>query len=79
MKHWEEESWKYDTQRSIFDELQEFYLLTKHCIECLILFLKQNEEEEGGEIKDAKMSSFFYHISKHSLNIHFFGIFFMNY
>ena len=58
MKHWEEESWKYDTQRSIFDELQVFYLLTKHCIECLILFLKQNEEEEGGEIKDAKMSSF---------------------
>ena len=79
MKHWEEESWKYDTQRSIFDELQVFYLLTKHCIECLILFLKQNEEEEGGEIKDAKMSSFFYHISKHSLNIHFFGIFFMTY
>ena len=78
MKHWEEESWKYDTQRSIFDELQVFYLLTKHCIECLILFLKQNEEEEGGEIKDAKMSSFLSHF-QHSLNIHFFGIFFMNY
>ena len=60
---------KYDTQRSIFDELQVFYLLTKHCIECLIFFLKQNEEEEGGEIKEAKMSSFLSHFQtliKHS-------------
>ena len=40
----------------------------KHYIECLILFLKQNEEEEG-EIKDAKMSIFLSHFQtliKHS-------------
>ena len=44
-----------------------FYLLIKHYIECLILFLKQNEEE--GEIKDAKMSIFLSHFQtliKHS-------------
>ena len=32
-----------------------------------------------GEIKDAKMSSFFYLISKDSLNINFLCIFFMKY
>ena len=58
-----------------------FYLLMKHCIKSLTLFLKKNEEEKGGEIKDAKMSSFFFisFPNTHALNIYFFGIFFMNY
>ena len=42
MKHWEE-SWKYDAQRSIFDELQGVSSVMKHCVECLILLLKQND------------------------------------
>ena len=46
-----------------------FHLVMKHCVECLILLLKQNDLE--GEIKDAKMSSF-HLISKHSLNINSF-------
>ena len=32
-----------------------------------------------GKIKDAKWSTFFYLISKHSLNFNFLRIFFMNY
>ena len=53
-----------------------FHLVMKHCVECLILLLKQNDLE--GEIKDAKMSSF-HLISKHSLNINFLCIFLVNY
>ena len=51
-----------------------FHLLMKHCVECLILLLKEILEE----IKDAKMSSFSPDF-QHSLNIHFLCIFFMNY
>ena len=55
-----------------------FYLLMKHCIKSLTLFLKKNEEEKGGEIKDAKMSSFiFYLISKHSCIKHLFLWYFL--
>ena len=53
-----------------------FHLVMKHCVECLILLLKQNDLE--GEIKDAKMSSF-HLISKHSLNINFLCVFLVNY
>ena len=76
MKLWEE-SWKYNVQRSIFDELQGvssgdetlnawYYFSNKMILE--------------GEIKDAKLSSFssdFQTLVKHSL--HFLCIFFMNY
>ena len=67
----EVESWKYDALRTIFDELRG---VSSHCVECLrfIMILE-------GEVKDAKMSSFFYLISKHSFNINFLGIFFKKY
>ena len=35
---------------------QVFHLVMKHCVECLILLLKQNGFR--GEIKEKKMSSF---------------------
>ena len=35
-----------------------FHLVIKHCVECLILLLKQNDFRRIGEIKDAKMSRF---------------------
>ena len=72
----QEESWKYDTQQSIFDELWGvssgdetlsnawYYLSNKMILE--------------GEIKDAKMTSFssdFHTLS----NINFLCIFYMNY
>ena len=41
---------KYDTQRSIFDELQGV------CVQCLILL--SNKTILEGEIKDAKISNF---------------------
>ena len=40
----------------IFDELRGVYLLMKHCVECLILLLKQNDLER--DFKHAKMRSF---------------------
>ena len=53
-----------------------FHLLMKHCVECLILLLKQNDLE--GEIKDAKMSSFSFDFQ--TLIIFKFPLyFFMNY
>ena len=44
MKH-REESWKYDAQqRSMFlTNFEVFHLVMKHCVECLILLLKQND------------------------------------
>ena len=43
MKHWEE-SWKYDVQQSVSDELWGvLHLVVKYCVEYLILLLKQND------------------------------------
>ena len=42
MKHCEE-SWKYDGQRSIFDELWDVSSGDEHCVKWLILLLKQND------------------------------------
>ena len=56
-----------------------FYLVMKHCVECLILLLEKKMILEG-EIKDAKLSSFSSDFQMHSLNIlNFLCIFFMNY
>ena len=57
MKHWEE-SWKYDTQRSIFDKLRGVSSGDETlCQNAWLYFSKKTILE--GEIKDAKM------ISKH--------------
>ena len=57
MKHWEE-SWKYDAQRSILDELRG----VSSGDETLRLMLDITSQTKlmslEGEIKDAKMSSF---------------------
>ena len=45
-----------------------FYLVMKHCVECLILLLEKKKILEG-EIKDAKLSSFSSDFQMHSLNI----------
>ena len=56
-----------------------FYLVMKHCVECLILLLEKKKILEG-EIKDAKLGSFSSDFQMHSLNIlNFLWIFFMNY
>ena len=51
--------------------------LTKHCVECLILFLKENDYKTE-KLRTQKWPVF-HLIFKHSLNINFFCIFFMNY
>ena len=43
--------------RVLLTNFEVFNLMMKHCIECLILLLKQNDFRSI-EIKDAKMSSF---------------------
>ena len=55
MKRWEE-SWKYDAQRSIFNELGVFHLVMKHVSNAWYYF--PNKMILGGEIKDTKMTSF---------------------
>ena len=56
LKH-REESLKYDAQQSLFlTKFEVFHLVMKHCVECLILLIKQNYLE--GEVKGAKLSSF---------------------
>ena len=42
-----EESWKYDAQRSMFQNFEVFHLVMKHCVECLIFFLKQTDFMRG--------------------------------
>ena len=62
-----EESWKYDTQRSIFDELWGVSS-GENTVECLILLLKQKLMILEGQIQDAKMTSFssdFHTLIKH--------------
>ena len=54
-----------------------FYLVMKHCVECLILLLEEKKKILEGEIKDAKLSSFSSDFQMHSLNIlNFLCIFF---
>ena len=66
------------TQRGVFlKNFKEFHLVMKHCVECLILVLKQNDFRERNIISDAKMSSF-HLISKYSLHINFLCICFMD-
>ena len=55
MKHWEE-SWKYDAQRSIFDELQGVSSGDETLSNTWYYF--SNKMVLGREIKDAKLSSF---------------------
>ena len=56
MKH-REESWKYDAQRSIFDELRD--VSSVDVTLCPMLDItSQTKWFLEGEIKDAKMSSF---------------------
>ena len=57
MKHWEESRVIENTTRiGVFlMNFEVFHLVMKRCVKCLILLLKQEEEEE---IKDAKMSRF---------------------
>ena len=77
MKHWEE-SWKYDVQQSVSDELWGvLHLVVKYCVEYLILLLKQKwfYQEKLGMQKRAVFHPF----SKHLLNINFLCIFLMNY
>ena len=46
-----------------------FYLVMKHCVECLILLLEKKKKILEGEIKDAKLGSFSSDFQMHSLNI----------
>ena len=55
MKH-REESWKYDAQRSIFDELRDVSSGDKTVSNACYYF--SNNMILAGEIKDANMSSF---------------------
>ena len=55
MKH-REESWKYDAQRSIFDELRGVSSIDETPCRMFDIFSKTKSFE--GEIKDAKKSSF---------------------
>ena len=63
---------KFTTRNGVFlTNFQVFHMLMKHCVECLILLLKQN---------DFRRKKIRIHlISKHSVNTHFLYIFFMNY
>ena len=72
MKH-REESWKYEVQRSIFDEL---WGVSSTVLNAWYYF--SNKIILEGEIKDAKMSSFSSDF-KTLININFLYIFFMNY
>ena len=58
-KH-QEESWKYDAQPSIFDELRgvSSHLMMKHCVEFFAWYYFSNKIILDGEIKHAKVSSF---------------------
>ena len=56
MKH-REESWKYDAQRSVLDEFRGVSSGDETLSSAWYYF--SNEMILGGEIKDAKMSSFF--------------------
>ena len=76
MKH-PDESGKYDAQRSIFDELQGDSSGDETLCRMLDI-TSQTKWFLEGEIKDAKMTSF-YLISKYSLNINSFCVFFMKY
>ena len=55
MKHWEE-TWKYDAQRSIFDEFQFVSYGDKTLSNAWYYF--SNQTILDGEIKNAKVSSF---------------------
>ena len=46
-----------------------FYLVMKHCVECLILLLEKKKKILEGEIKDTKLGSFSSDFQMHSLNI----------
>ena len=53
------------------------HMLMKHCVECLILLLKQNDFTRRNIIKDPKMSIFssdFQTIIKHLFPLYFFSI-----
>ena len=56
MKHWEE-SWKYDAQRSIFDELPGILILWRNTMSNAWYYFSNKMILEG-EFKDAKMDSF---------------------
>ena len=55
MKH-QEESWKYNAQRSIFDELRDVSSGDETL--CWMLVITNKQKNLEGEIKDARMSSF---------------------
>ena len=76
MKDWEE-SWKYDAQRSIFDEL----LGVSFFGETLCRMLDITSQRKWFYQEKLRMQKWavFHLISKHSLNINFLCIFFMNY
>ena len=57
MKHWEE-SWKYDAQRSIFDELRGVSSGDETLCWMLDITSQTKWYYRAGEIKDAKMSNF---------------------
>ena len=76
IKH-REESWKYDGQRGIFDELRGVSSGDETASNAWSFL--SNKMILEGEIKDVKNEQFFYLISKHSWNINFLCIFFMNY
>ena len=57
MKH-QEESWKYDAQRSVFDELEGVSSGVETLRRMLDIIYFSNKMILEGEIKDAKMNSF---------------------
>ena len=57
MKH-QEESWKYDAQRSVFDELEGVSSGGETLRRMLDIIYFSNKMILEGEIKDAKMNSF---------------------
>ena len=75
MNHWEE-SWKYDAQRSIFDKLRG----VSSREETLRRKLDITSQTKWVYTEKLKMQKWavFHLISKHSLNINFLSIFFMN-
>ena len=75
-----EESSKYDSQRSIFDDLRGVLSGDETLCGMLDITSRKKKKILEGEIKDAKLSSFSSDFQIHSLNIlNFLCIFFMNY
>ena len=76
MRH-REESWKYDARRSIFDELQGVSS-GKETL-CRMFDISSQTKSFFKEKLRMQKWAVFHPISKHSLNINFLWIFFMNY